>query len=1383
MPNNLIFSKTINGGITFTGNSIGLSKKENSQNAGTANSIGALMASNLDYLQVPTYPPYTTLNYLVDSSTAILKIPKGCDVAFTALSWGGCCKVPGENRISPVSNNVRLRAVDPSFPTEYIFQDRTYFTDKTKDVVFYNCYAIVTNEIKKSMSAEYSVAEFPVTSEATDNSNNCGGWTLAVVYTSPYLPARSISIYTGLEEVTSSNPFSITTSFSQTPKSTTQIGRVLLSAMHASATLGNNKVLFGPNEYNLVPLSGPRNLTNHFFGSQINDDNENIDTSGTFGDRNQDILSGTNMIGGRQGWDITNVDASPGLTNFQTSGIFKFVTTNNNYLLNLFGLQIDIEVPQLSIDKTVLPLFASIGDVVEYTISIPNNTSTTFNNLVLTDTFSNEISYVSNSLTINGSSSSDSPVTGVTLGNLPPSRTILVKFKANVNSASSNNFNYLNYATLNYKVGTAPNIISASTKSNINKLYSSSIIIRPNITITANPDMVSLKDIVEYTININNTTTSTIENIILINYLPHEFSYVDNSLTINGISINSNLETGIDLGTINSWQTIIVKFKASANSKPNSGSQYTDSAILNYKFNTDDGLLPYSITTVNDIEYLVGGDIPEITNINKTASPIFASVGDIVEYTVSIPNNTSTTFKNLVLIYTLSKEISYVSNSLTINEVSSNDSPITGVTLGNIPPSKTILVKFKAKINSQASNNFYYVNSATVNYAVGTTPNIISATSKSNINKLYSSSIIIKPNMNINSNPTIVSLDDIVEYIININNDTTDTIKNVILTNSLPNEFSYILNSLSINNISVSSNPEDGIYIGSINSWQTITIKFKAKVNSKPTNTNLQYTDFANLSYKFNTDDGLLSYTITSTNTINYQSGSTIPEITDINKSVSPTFAYIGDIVEYTISIPNNTSTTFNNLVLIDDLSTEFSYVPNSLTINGTPSSSSPITGVKLGNLTPSQILLVKFKAKINSHSNNNFYYMNFASVNYEIGSPPNSISATSKSNINKLYSSSILVKPNINITANSTMVSINNIVECTITINNTTPNIISDAFLTNKLPTEFSYVLNSLTINDVLVNNTINNGITLDSINPWQTIIVKFKTQVNSEPNDINSQYTDSTTLSYRFNTSDGLLPYIITTSNTVNSLDVYVSPIVSKTAISSNSDPNVANIGDTINYTITIKNPSNKTIKNIILKDSLPNGLSIKSDSLTVNQKPISGYIETGIVLGDISSNGSIITNFVAEVSRFAYTNSAIVNYEFLSPNNTLLNSSVVATNNIYCDNTSNSYPPDLKPITFNNEKIIYKNTSITGAITSITFNNDNLKYRLFKSPKNGYAKIDMNGTWKYTPKVNFIGSDELSILIHAGDSSPSISKITILIKDFPNSFNELHCCKNNI
>ncbi|KGM98640.1 DUF11 domain-containing protein [Clostridium botulinum] len=715
MPNNLVFSQILNGGITFTGNTIGLSKTENSQNAGTANSIGAFITTNTS-LQVSTYPSGTTLRYILNSSEATLELPQGSTVLFAILSWGGCCKVPGENRINPIVNGVILKPPPPYPNSEFIFPRNTYFTDETQDVVFYSCYAIVTQYVKNGSSGVYRVNELPATTEATDNSNNCGGWTLAVVYTNSSLPARNISIYSGLEQVTSSTPFSITPSFRETPQLSSPKGRLLLSAMHASATLGDNRVLFGHNSSNLISLSGPRNLPNHFFGSQINNDSGNLNTSGSFGDRNQNILTGMNITAGRQGWDITNVDISAGLINSQTSAILNFITSNNPYLLNLFAIQTDTKFPSLDdINKTVSPTFASVGDTVEYSISITNNNSITFQNVILTDSLSSELSYEANSLTINGNLSTDSPITGVNLGSISPSQTVIVNFKATVNAESSNQFNYINSANISYQIEVSPNFISGTSKSNICKLYTSSIIVEPDINITAIPSTVSVGDTVQYTISITNTTNNIIENCIFKDILPSELSYITNSLNINGIPSTSSPTASLSLGSINPWQTITIIFKAIVNSKPNDGSsQYTNSANLQYSFNTVDGLLSNTITSTNTI-YSSDIDItPVVTKSAVSSNPIpdVAFIGDTIDYTITIFNPSSNKhIKNSTFKDSLPSSLSLQPNSLTVNGNPISGDIGSGINLGTIAPNDTTTIKFTVKVIG-----INYVNSAIVDY-------------------------------------------------------------------------------------------------------------------------------------------------------------------------------------------------------------------------------------------------------------------------------------------------------------------------------------------------------------------------------------------------------------------------------------------------------------------------------------------------------------------------------------------------------------------------------------------------------------------------------------------------------------------------------------------
>ena len=78
-------------------------------------------------------------------------------------------------------------------------------------------------------------------------------------------------------------------------------------------------------------LKGPNNPQNNFFASQINRDDGTLDTSGTFGTRNANAVTATNISGGRQGWDITNVDVSAQLRNGQTQAFAQGTTSGDTY--------------------------------------------------------------------------------------------------------------------------------------------------------------------------------------------------------------------------------------------------------------------------------------------------------------------------------------------------------------------------------------------------------------------------------------------------------------------------------------------------------------------------------------------------------------------------------------------------------------------------------------------------------------------------------------------------------------------------------------------------------------------------------------------------------------------------------------------------------------------------------------------------------------------------------------------------------------------------------------------------------------------------------------------------------------------------------------------
>src|SRR5262249_30498088 len=116
------FTTITNGAITFTGNTLGLSKANNLNQAGTLDSIGAFTSINTA-LQVPTFPPGTTLTFSQDSASAILNLPSGSPVLYAELTWGGTYITSGQDVTGSLNNAVTLTtpagtvsvSPDPSF--------------------------------------------------------------------------------------------------------------------------------------------------------------------------------------------------------------------------------------------------------------------------------------------------------------------------------------------------------------------------------------------------------------------------------------------------------------------------------------------------------------------------------------------------------------------------------------------------------------------------------------------------------------------------------------------------------------------------------------------------------------------------------------------------------------------------------------------------------------------------------------------------------------------------------------------------------------------------------------------------------------------------------------------------------------------------------------------------------------------------------------------------------------------------------------------------------------------------------------------------------------------------------------------------------------------
>ncbi len=579
------YSSITNGAVTFTGNTIGLDKNAGTNDPGASGAIGTFIAANNPTSVDGTYPVGTTSTWQANASTAILNIPAGSSVLYAELIWSGSWSYGGENVSAFLNNAVTFTtpmgssAVAPVAATSQTIGAGTAAGACTTTPCYYVRSANVTALVQAAGvgNLTYTVGGIPATQGNSENNANTGGWTLAVVYSNPTLPSRSLSVLVGAE--VAGNAAASVTGFC-TPPTGPRSGRLMVSALEGDSGITGDYMLFGSTSALVsatAALSGPNNLVSNFFASQINNDAGALNTSGSFGTSNQTPgTAGT----GRQGYDITNVDVSAKLLNNQTTAFAQGTTGGDNYLINALGLQINVGSPIFPISaKTVDKAVVAVGQTLTYTIKIDNTTGTAdATNLVFTDPPPPGTSFVAGTFLVNGTPTAGVPAAGINVGTVAAGTVKTVAFQVLVNSilAAPASALYSNSASWTYQFvscagqGTSTGAISTAqvltniARMNIVKTASPSGVVIPGTTLT-------------YTIALANDGTAASVGSNLLDAIPANTSYVPASTTLNGAtltdvagampftaaaSVNSPGQTS---GVLAVGQTATVQFKVVIN--------------------------------------------------------------------------------------------------------------------------------------------------------------------------------------------------------------------------------------------------------------------------------------------------------------------------------------------------------------------------------------------------------------------------------------------------------------------------------------------------------------------------------------------------------------------------------------------------------------------------------------------------------------------------------------------------------------------------------------------------------------------------------------------------------------------------------------------------
>ncbi|MEB9853591.1 cell surface protein [Bacillus cereus] len=1252
MPITNRFSTTTNGALAITGNTLGLSKISNQNRAGTIGAIGAFITTNTA-LQVPTFPAGTTLTYTQNSSTAILNIPAGSTILYAELVWGGNYLSRDQNITSVLGNPVSFTTPVSTYsitPSAVTASNQT-FVSNSITFGFYTRSADVTTLIQAGGSGSYTTGAVPGLVDPLDASNgsiNSAGWTLIVAYQNGTLPARNLTIYVAGNRVSAeTGSADVSVSGFLTPSGGPVSGRLFLSSTEGDADLTGDQALFGPNFSSLNALSGPNNAINNFFGSQVNNAAGNLDTTGTFGTRNQSASTSTNISAGRQGWDITSIDISPYLTNSQVSAAIRLTTNGDAYMLNTVGLQININSPNIQATKSVNKSVAAIGDILTYTVTIPNTGLLPANNAIFIDSLPNGTSFIPGTVTVdNVPQTNANPAAGISLGTINNGASRTVTFQATVVSLPNQNpisntanitFQYtpiaggttFNGLATSNSAGTQINLADINGTKSVNKLFT------------------DIGETLTYSIALANIGNIAATNVIYTDPIPSGTTFIPGSVTVNGVTqAGANPANGIPIGSIAANSTTTVSFQVLVPSIPQTN------PILN------SGTTTYQYIPVPNQPAVSGTDTTNIvsTQVNnatvtmtKAVDKNFADIGDTLTYTVSFTGTGNTNANNVIFTDVIPTGTTFVLNSLTIDGTTQvGATPANGVNIGSIPSGTTKNVAFQVVVNTiPASNVVSNGSSASYQYTVNP--------SQSPVTKNISSNLVSTQINNANvtltksTNKQFATIGETISYTILITNSGNTAANNVQLTDPLPNGTILNPGTVTLNGVLQNVDSLVALPIGTIPGGATFTLSFQVTVINITAQNPIINNAFASYIYTVNPS---LPPTSKTANSNSVTSTIRLANL-HVNKSVDKTFAEVSDVLTYTFALTNDGNVAANNVLLSDSIANGTAFVPNSVIVNGVTQPGVTPTSINIGSINANTTITASFQVVITSIPNPN-PISNSASISYNFIVDPNaspvSKNTTSTTTFTQVNDANVISAK----TVNRAFATVGDTLTYTVTLTNAGSVSADSPTFVDTNPDGTTFIPNTFLINGVLQNNADPNiGVPLPSIAANGSLTVSYQVTITSLPTQNPTLNSSSTQYSFILNPGDP--PTIETSvSNTVSTQINLANVVIVKEV-----DLTIADVGQPITYTISLANLGNTIANNVIVTDIIPNGSTIVPNSIFIGGTLQQGADpSTGLQVGSIPSGG--FTTIVFQISANGLPspnpiqNSASLQYSFITDPN---------------------------------------------------------------------------------------------------------------------------------
>ncbi len=919
-----------------------------------------------------------------------------------------------------------------------------------------------------------------------------------------------------------------------------------------------------------------------------------------------------------------------------------------------------VSLAALDMVKQVDKVYASLNDVITYTVTVTNGGNVDAANVIFRDPIPQNAAFVADSVTVGGVAvPGANPAAGFPLPTIAPGQTTVVTFRVTATGGSL--ITNAAATTFNFTIDPAsPNGASGSATSNqVQTTVQYAQIDYANgggIVKSEDRQVVELGDIIHYSFALNNTGNVNAGNVVFTDAIPNGTTFVTGSVLWNGVALGGRPDAGLLLGTLAPGVANTLSFDVTVTGTPNPN-PIPDFATVAFNYTVNpafpDGAHGTGTSNTVYAKFVKAG--LSTGDVVKTANPTAVKVGDQIAYTFTIHNPGDVDLKNVVLTETMPQYTSFVGGSVTVGGVSQAlYNPATGIPIGVVASGATVAVTFRATVTALPPSG-QITNIGNVSYTYTVDPNFPDRSGSADSNEAV---VAVRSATIDNADGGFVKtvdkayaqLGDTVTYTLLLQNTGNAPADNTVLSDVLPAGVTLVPGSVVINGTPTPSVTDmSSLPLGTLQPQQTVIVAFDALISSVGADNIVRDKATVTFQYTVASDQPPVQGNGT-TNEVQTQIRGADFSGENFTKTGNPAYVELGDIITFTFGIKNAGNASADNVVFKDTLAPELQLVPGSVTFNGAALPGADIAaGVPLGTIAAGSVNTLTFQATAIAVPNPN-PVTNVGSLDYTVTVDPTEPPVPGHSDSTPSESTIINAEVTLTKTPDKTVVKVGDTITYTVVATNTGNADVLSTFVVDVLTGGLQFVAGSVTVDGVAqAGASVTSGFDIGPLAVGETKTVTFQALVISLPADQTATNQVTADIEYPVDPSEP--PRTKPEESPPTDVEVQdVSLVVTKTA---NAD--CVKLGDVLTYTITVQNTGTVTIRNIVVYDGLSQFLLFVDGSATLNGTALPGAdILTGINIGQLAPGQSADITYQATVTgaescKGVITNTAYADYRY--------------------------------------------------------------------------------------------------------------------------------------